>query len=778
MTGKPAQPQSPAQSQASSRPRTSRKPRQQAPTSPAGPVKPPGKVPPQRLPLPAKLASWEWALTSGEVLSIVSKDDVLRNRVHAGLTFGRGAVFTQDGKPVLTPAGETLVLTAYRQKSKSEDGTLAKVLWEGTISVDDSRLAYEITPDRVIDAESGIRTVTVTTIDRNSNRRALSMSVAVSRKMQQTEWLDPLGIVAVESPAMVGKYIRALTDGLPDPGSSVYGQGPIYTPEGPLILATASGCYGLDGQPVTGWKVDLSTLNPVYLRGMHDVKPERAPDDVKAGIGHLLSLLTVSADYPEVPAAHIGQLLVSVLAPIDARYFTAIWLHALRGTGKTYFESLITAIQSPDLRDLRQVKPELNLGDMTGTTKGPKYRVPAFGLGTVTADDVFKAIHSPIVQAQRTEMADALIRSYEGGAAAIGHVDKMRNRVTSKASGQLCASIRVTAEGPPPSKSGAESSTADRVILQGGWVTPWHTVFDTETFGTLSAPTAIEAMFTAYSEITLHVWSHQPEIAETYTEALSITSAWSMGSERVRSRYTPAVCGLLVLRDQAVKHGFEPTCVDQAIKALETAATKQTAPETVADLAKEFRTELRMALRDGSVCAVGRPVRSLGGEQGTYISPYRKVSNPDDEDLPLWVWPDGVEHESDLGLKIDGANARPKRDSAIELYVRPPQRTAQGGRNKATQHQWSLIAPTGSGTFALLCRVMTARRARTDGMIFEPDQVITALTAIEPGFKAKIRYYAQWSDDGVGLEDQTASPSACVVIPTGWLFAPDSESEI
>lgn len=741
---------------------------------------------------PAPAVQWprgiRWPLATGEVLLIESSADVFRKRVHADLTFATGRVFTGDGKPVLTTAGKPLRITAFQQRDGKttvidpEAGKLAKVLWEGTIAVSDSRLAYEISPDRVINAETGCRTITVSTIDANGNVRSMPLSVAVSRKQGVTEWLDPLGIVAVESPAMVGKYLRALADGLSDPGSSLYGQGPVYLPDGTLILAAKSGCIDTAGQPVSGWNVDLNTLNPAYLREMHDVDPQPDPETVKAGIGRLLELLAMSETYPEVPAAHVGQLLSSVLSPIDSKFFTVIWLHAKGGKGKTRFEALISAIQSPTLRELTQVKPELNLGDVTGTTKGPKYRVPAFGLGSILGDDIFKAIHSALIKAQRTEMADALIRSYEGGAAAIGTVDKARNIVSSKASGQLCTSIRFTAEEAPPSKAGVDSSTADRMIVQGGWVCEWHEVFDRDTFARLSESAALNAMYAAYSDAVMHVWTHQTDMAELYDEASLITAGWDMGSERVRSRYTPAVAGLLVLRDRAVKHGYPATCVDAAISALEAAAVRQTAPENTADLSDEFRRELRLALRDGAVCATGRPVRSIGEDQGAYISPYLVKPNPDDEDAPVWEWPNGVEHPSDLGLRMDGANARPKRDSAVELFVRPPKPTKQGGRNKTTEHQWSLITPTSNGTFEALCRVLTARRAKTDELEFEPEAVIAAVTAGDPEetggpVKTRIRYYAKPADNGVGIEDQSANPAMCILIPTAWLFAEDNETE-
>lgn len=743
-----------------------------ATTKPAGPVSgDPGPEDPESTATPDE---FRWPLANREFL-VFEPEKRLINRVHADTVFAVGEVQDGDWNPVLTSEGEPLIVTAFRQISKP----LASVLYEGVIRVTDSLLAFEITPDRVIDATTGARSYVVETVSKTGVIRRATVASAITRKAQSVEWLDSLGLSAVQSMAMVGKYVRSSADVMGDSDAALYGQGPVYLPDGSLVLAACSGVYDTAGQPVTGWRVDLSTLNPAYLRGMHDVVSETDPETVTRGIGLLLDVLAMSETYPEVPAAHLGQMFVAVLAPIDARYFTVIWLHSKRGCGKTRFEALISAIQSAVLRDLGNVKPELNLGDVTGTTKGPKYRVPAFGLGSILGDDVFKAVHPALTKTQRTEMADALIRSYEGGAAAVGTVDKVRNLVTSKASGQLCTSIRFTAEEAPPTKGGMESSTADRMIVQGGWQTPWNQAFDPEISARVSESSSLDAMFSAYSEITMWVWQNQDIVATLHDEASVITAGWTMGSERVRSRYTPAVTGLLVLRERAVKYGFPTSCVDSAIEALKTSAEAQTAPEKSIDLAEEFRRELRLALRDGQVAAVGRPVRAVGGDQTAYVSPYLITPDPDDEDAQIWEWPTGVQEGSDLGLKQDGANFRPRRDAAVELYVRPPQQTPQGGRNLATQHQWSLIVPTSNGTLESLCRTLTRRRERIDGVEFEASRVLAAFEngSLETPSKTKIRYYAKPADNGVGVEDQQASKQAVLLIPTEWLFRTDDEGE-
>ncbi len=765
-TGAPAGKPTPGKPTASRRSRGKAKP-----TKPAGPTSgDPGSENPENDATPD---DFRWPLANRESL-VFDPDARLVNRVHADTVFAVGEVQDPEWNPVLGPGGEPLTVTAFWQSPKP----LASVLYEGVIRVTDSLLAFEITPDRVIDATTGARSYVVETVSKTGVIRRATIASAVTRKAQSVEWLDSLGLSAVQSMAMVGKYVRSSADLLGDSAAALYGQGPVYLPDGVLALAAPSGVYDTAGQQVNGWRVDLSTLNPAYLRDMHDVAPDTDPETVARGLGLLLDVLGMSESYPEVPAAHLGQLFVAVLAPIDARYFTVIWLHSKRGCGKTRFEALISAIQSAVLRDLANVRPELNLGDVTGTTKGPKYRVPMFGLGSILGDDVFKAVHPALTKAQRTEMADALIRSREGGAAAIGTVDKARNLVTSKASGQLCASIRFTAEEAPPTRGGMESSTADRMIVQGGWQTPWNQTFDPEISARVSEPAALDAMFSAYSEITMWVWQNQEAVAALHDEADTITAGWAMGSERVRSRYTPAVTGLLVLRERAIKYGFPATCVDDAVEALLVAAEAQTAPEKSLDLAEEVRREVRLALRDGNAAAVGRPVRAVGEDQTAYISPYLIKPDPDDEDAQIWEWPTGVQDGSDLGLKRDGANYRPRRDAAVELYVRPPQQTPQGGRNLAIQHQWSLIVPTADGTLESLCRMLTRRRERIDGFVFEAAQVLAAFEGEPDGpTKTRVRYYAKPADNGVGVEDKAANPATVLLIPTEWLFRSDDEGE-
>jgi hypothetical protein len=729
-----------------------------------------------------------WSLDTGEVL-IISRDNILFRRTNAGMKFAAGEVYRADGTPQKSPTGGPLIVTGLLQKAKGMPGlesleqspSVAKVLFEGVVRVPESRLAYEITSSRVIDAATGMRTLSVETTDIFGNFRTAIVAVSVTRKTQSLEWLDPLGFVDIDSPAMMGKYIRALAASLPDAPSTLHGQGPLYLPDGTLALAVPSGVFNTLGEIVPGWRVDLSTLKPNHLQQMHDVNPNTDPETVTQGIAYLLEMLSMCRDYPEVPAAHLGQLFVSVLAPLNLDYFTVIWLHAKRGCGKTRFEALISAIQSPTLRDLSNIKPELNLGDVTGTTKGPKYRVPVFGLGTILGDDVFKAVHSALTKSQRTEMVDALIRSREAGAGAVGTLDKVRNIVSSKGSGELCASIRFTSEEAPPTRGGMESSTADRMIMQGGWTVPWNQVFDPEITTRVSDPTAIDAMHDAYSDLTLWVWQNQGETAVLFEEASDITSRWTMGSERVRSKYTPTVAGLLVLRERAVKHGFPASCVDAAIGALKTAAEAQTAPEKAVDIRHEVRQEVRLALREGHVSAVGRPIRAVSETLNALSNtPFVVTVDPDDEDKRLWTWPTGVQDEGDLGLRLDGARPRPKRDSAVEIYVRPPKPKPQGGRNKGTEHQWSLIVPISNGTFESLCRTLTRRREKVDGMEFDPSLVLAAFKdETDPMMprKAKVRYYANTSDNGVGVEDQTCSPASCFVIPTEWLFQSDNETE-
>jgi hypothetical protein len=714
-------------------------------------------------------------LTNGRKEFIAFESSALLvNRVHADTMFTVGEVQDGNWNTIIGPNGEPLTVTGFWQNPKP----YASVLYEGRIRVTDSLLAFEITPDRVIDATTGSRSYVVETISKTGVIRRSTIASAITRKAQATEWLDALNLTSVQSVAMIGKYIRSCADLLGDSDAALYGQGPVYLPDGTLALATPSGVYDTAGQSVPGWRVDMSTVNPAYLRGMHDVAAETDPDAVTRGLGLLLDVLGMSETHPEVPAAHLGQLFIAVLAPLDARYFTVIWLHGKRGCGKTRFEALISAIQSAVLRDLANVRPELNLGDSTGTTKGPKYRVPMFGLGSILGDDVFKAVDSALTKTQRTEMADALIRSKEAGAAAIGTVDKVRNLVTSKASGQLCASIRFTAEEAPPTRGGMESSTADRMIIQGGWQTPWYEVFDQETTARVSESASLDAMFAAYSEITMWVWQNQDVVARLHDDASEITAGWTMGSDRVKDRYTPVVTGLLVLRERAVKYGFPASCVDAAIEALRVAAEAQTAPEKKINIPDEVRRELRLALKDGNVAGVGRPVRAVSEDQTAYISPYLIKPDPDDEDAQIWEWPTGVHDGSDLGLRRDNAHYRPRRDAAVELYVRPPQQTPQGGRNRATQHQWSLIVPTADGTLESLCRMLTRRRERIDGFVFEPAQVLAAFEGETDGpTKTRIRYYAKPSDNGVGTEDKDANPATVLLIPTEWLFRNDDEGE-
>jgi hypothetical protein len=116
----------------------------------------------------------------------------------------------------------------------------------------------------------------------------------------------------------------------------------------------------------------------------------------------------------------------------------------------------------------------------------------------------------------------------------------------------------------------------------------------------------------------------------------------------------------------------------------------------------------------------------------------------------------------------------------VEGYVCSPQQTAVGGRNKGYQHQWSLVVPMSNGAFESLCRTLTRRRERIDGVEFEASRVLAVFSgeSADGGpTKTKIRYYAKPADNGVGVEDQHVSMQAVLLIPTEWLFRNDDEGE-
>jgi hypothetical protein len=728
---------------------------------------------------PAKAAPVKIALTDAQVWTLprnrklhIADDGLFEIMAHNGLVVAHGILHDSDGTVMRRADGMPLEITALINKP----GAHPAIMWTGRIDVLSSYIHYDVTAGRNIDYASGARHTIVRTTDRRGNVRELPVSVSMTRKSQSIEYLDALGIVAVDSPAMIGRYIRAQTDGLPDDAVTLATVGPVMRSDGSHMIATLTGAYDESGKIVPGYRGDMSTLKQEYLRGMHDLMPADQITDgmLTAGLNGFADLLRISPDYPEVSAAHVGQLAVSILAPISGYmdYWSTIWFHAKAGTGKTEYEQLISAIQSPRLRTGRSdIRPEINLGDVSGTSKGPKYRITPFGLGTICSDDVFKASDSPLLQMQRTVTIDNMIRSKEAGAAAIGTVDRVLNQVGASASGELSTSMRVTAEGMPPSGKAAENSTLDRIILVGGFTDPWHKVFDRKISARLRLPESQDAMYAAYSHISYWVFTHQDVMPAIYARADAETESWSMHSARLRRRYTGVVAGLLVLERIASDLGHAAAADGQAygvviagaVAGLRNGAERQNARNRPLDLAGEFLSTLRLALADSRVAAVGRPVRATGAHDQAAITPY--IIHLDGDEPPRLEWPSGVSRPEDIGLKMDGIRAMPKRGDAVELFVRPPKRTANGGRGTALERSWHLVAPKNDKTFERLCSALSYMRGKAgDNLVFEPESVAKALTEVIPYACTQIRYFAVPSE-GIGKEDQTASKRACVLIP-------------
>ena len=712
-----------------------------------------------------------WTLPRNRTLHI-APGSIFEILAHNGLLVACGTLHDSDGSVMLRDDGAPLEITAFVNKP----GAWPAVMWSGRIDVASSYIHYDVTAGRNIDYTSGARHTIVRTTDRRGNVRELPVSVSMTRKQQNTEYLDSLGIIAVDSPAMIGKYIRALTDGLPDDAVRLASVGPVKMANGRYMVATLAEAYDDNGKVVPGYRGDMSKLKQEYLRDMHDLMPadQITGDMLSNGLNGFADLLRISPDYPEVSAAHIGQLMTSILAPVSLDYWSAIWFYAKHGTGKTWFEQIISAIQSPSLRTGRtDIRPEINLGDDSGTSKGPKYRITPFALGTICTDDVFKASHSPMLQMQRTGTIDNFIRSREAGAAAIGTVDRTLNQVGSTASGELSASLRVTAEAVPPNGKAGENSLLDRIILVGGFTEPWHKVFDRTLSARARLPENQDAMYAAYSYVTMWVFTHQDVMPAIYAQAETETAKWGMHSARLTKRYTGVVAGLLALGH--VAHGLKhetasdgqsyDRIIRDAIAGLRKGAERQNAYNRPVDTAAEFLSTLRLALADGYVAAVGRPVRATGAHNAARITPY--ITHADNDDDPIRLeWPTGVNRPEDIGLKMDGTTAVPKRANAVELFVRPPKRTRNGGRGTALESNWHMVAPTGDKTFERLCSALTQMRAKTgDNLVFEPGPTAEALTGAVSYACTRIRYFAVPSDDSIGKEDQTASKQACVIIP-------------
>jgi hypothetical protein len=517
-------------------------------------------------------------------------------------------------------------ITQVTDKATGQTRPVNTVIWEGDLGVTERALAYDITPARTLKApewQTYVKAWTITNAPGAKRVTSYIPGMALNQPKQHANWMDRLNITLSGQSFRVAEMFKILALEA-KPTVIIHGQGPVYltdddSPEpgdvlnGKLVFATRSGVFDTNGDylPIATDLKDLPSKANYY-----DLTPvtKISEEEIRRGI----SLFAESFDecrsgYAAIPAAFIGQLYTGWLAPIKIDYWSGLLLTGEKGSGKTYLCLRYDSIQARDSERTRgtltELKPVINLGDMTGTNKGTKYVVTNFGGYTVTADDVLKKGASDIEIRNQALIVSNLIRSMESGGAALGKVDRANNRVIGSESPALHSSIRFPSEIPIP-----RDSTMDRMVYLPHITETWNkgtgSIFDLEIALKLSEGYNREYMHRAYSAF-VH-WAFQrinTDAEESLSKGKAITSEWGIPS-RTRDRYAALLAGLFLYERFANAHSIDVAPqIARAIIALRDCAREQSGANV--PVGQQWATELRRLIAIGKAAFPGPPATDI-----------------------------------------------------------------------------------------------------------------------------------------------------------------------
>jgi hypothetical protein len=678
-----------------------------------------------------------------------------------------------DFTPVTGPDGRAkrVILRSVASKGSRNRDTVY-LLWTGEITVTAGYIAYEGTTDRRLQPAETNRFLHIRSVNEGGHVWEDDVAAMDLLKMpSQARYLDTLGWSTHPKARFLREYVQMHAQRLGVGGKRVIGQGPYYLAgEDSPVFVAKSVTFDTDGAIRTDMVSEGINL------GRYDITPpsETTPDKISEGIRHLSDALTeLAPGYQAIPAGLHGNLFMGPFMAIEYRAFVPVFMQGVKGSGKSRLCARYDAIQSRTMRDILQVKPVLNMGDTSGTGKGPKYRAAKYGGYSITIDDLLKNEQRAYAREHCQETLSNLIRSYESGAGAIGYVDKARNRITDSESGKLWSNPRITSELPV-----TPDSTFDRIIMLPYLEKEFGSgPFDIQLAEVLSLPESLDSMHHAYSAYVYWAWQNYGAIfGELYDKALDVTSSWRVDSRRA-DRYASAITGLYAFQRFATGRisARWAELLDERIKtgiaALETCAKQQSNAMLPYDVI--FRQRVRELLTAQRIAFPGRPTaRDDGSQDSEFTNPYITVALPDETGSGIpevqLVFPPGINSPTELGMgraaeKTD-RTARLESRTVICGYTRMPKESS-GGHADEYAREWTYVIPIDNGMLSLLCRELTSLSRNEDGRIFSPKDVISMLHETGNGKKGKTRIAMNSSGTGV---DPT---KAAVIIRHGYLFA-------
>jgi hypothetical protein len=642
------------------------------------------------------------------------------------------------------------------------------VIWEGTIEATMAYRAFEITPSRMLNPLEWSRYVRlIITNPAGIVERHNVPVMQLKQPQSKAEWLDETNIGLSGRPTDCKNFVMCLLAALPENGMVIHGQGPVRLDDGTLIFCAKSIVFDDKGEIRSDITVDMSGLDDMYR--YYDITPikEISDEQIIDGCNELLAAYDECPKYPEIPAAFLGQLHTAVLPRIDSHFFSAIIQAGLKGSGKTFYSARFDSIQSRILRgDVREIMPVINLGDTTGTAKGPKYRIREFGGFAVTTDDVIKSGDSPFRIAERSEAVSNMIRSFLSGGGASARVNRAIQRVVSAESIMLHSSIKFASE-----KLVTGDSTLDRAIVLPQLSDPWGDdgAFDTTIAIRLSMPDSRELQHRAWSALEYWIFQRIDTIVrECLTRAMDVVRAWDVES-RIADNYAALIAGHFIFGEFCAEHNIDATPqITRAIDALKECAIRQAALSI--PLVERFRTTMRQALSNGKIAIPGRPIADPDGmPTGTYGPPWlnlEPITNEDGTTEYPRTMPPYIDNPDNLGLVARGKNFAPKGTAIVHGYVMPPRKGGRNGTDLSTK--WTAVFPTGDEKWQNLCHTLTDFSRTRRAFTFDANELLDALESAEPklGGKTKIRILE--ADKSVKVNQ-----SAVIEIDWAWLFSGD-----
>ena len=688
--------------------------------------------------------------------------------VTSDITFTDAVLCEEDGS-LITGADNRALWHIVKVARKSA------VIHEGRIFVLSTFQAYKLTPGRTLTPLEWSRMVVIRAENKGGFIRERTLAAMdFEQQRARAKWLDALDVTASGRANDIKIYIRTLRNMIGDDGLAIHGQGPVFY-DGSRLFVAKSVVFDSTGEIRPEIRVDLSSILPESY-AYYDVTPpgEITEEEIRAGCEELITAYRECPSEPEIPAAFLGQLFSVPVAGIDPRFFSALLLSGVKGSGKSLYSLRYDSIQSRGLRgNLASIQPVLNLGDTTGTEKGPKYRVKEFSGFAITTDDVIKAGDNALRIKEQSEKVSNLIRSYEQGGAAIAGVDYAINEVVSRQSGALHTSIKVCSELPVTGES-----TRDRAIVLSHLSESWGKggIFDKTLSLRLSTPESREIQHRAWSAYVYWMFARtDAELEECWILARQETGTWEVES-RLADRYAALLSGHFMFGRFCETHGIDASdTISLAVKALHACALRQA--ETTVSPAIAFRRMIQLMLADGKLAFPGAPTANLdGSEASSYSDPRVKISKISEtiDSTPYveTVMPPGVRRLSELGLILSAADTpMPNNAAKVYGYVVPPRQDKGGKSGTELSRKWSIAVPYKMQI--PLCNSVTEYGKTHGGGAIDLATLIQSLQKEAVGGRA----YRKISNNEDPKARKNIKQESIMEIDLTWLFAQDDEEK-